>query len=181
MAARLGWIEKAMTLVPGYRGYKQRELLREDDRLIRRFVADTLRSASTILRQAQEELKTRLGPSLLNIVQMPGNPLALLEGASQRALSLASQIEHAEMGYSPSFDRLKVQQQELQKLLNIDNAMIGYAKVVEETAKNVLSQVRASGYYNPQLIMTLHQSMDELEKILAERRRFLHGGGAIQG
>ncbi len=182
MSARLGWIEKAMSLIPGYRGYKQRELLREDDRLVRRFVADTLRSAANTLRTAMNELYTLLGSQYsLYLAQNPANPVAILENIAQRALSLADQIEHAEMGYSPSFDRLKIQQQELQHLLEIDNKMIGYAKVVEETARQILDQVRRTRWYDTRLIITLNQSLDELEKILAERRRFLHGEAATRG
>ncbi|MCS7374603.1 MAG: hypothetical protein NDF56_06470 [archaeon GB-1845-036] len=48
---KLTWIEKLETIIPGFSGYKKRELLREDDRLIRSYVADMLSEAREILRR----------------------------------------------------------------------------------------------------------------------------------
>lgn len=175
MSVRLGWIEKAMMLVPGYRGYRKRELLREDDRLIRRYVADLLREAAGVLRRAMNDLSIRLGQNLIMVTQMPNNPIQVLENASSRIEALATKVEHLEMGYNPSFDRLKVREDELRRLLEIDNSMIGYANVLLETAKQIAAQVRQSGWFDTRLITTVLQSLEEIEKIVEERRRFLHG------
>ncbi len=180
MSAKLGWIEKAMMLVPGYRGYKKRELLREDDRIIRQYVADVLRQASQALQQAVSELVQALGFQAQMMLQQPGNPLQTLNWLQQRIYSVAGMVEHVEAGYSPSFDRLKVREEELRKLMEIDNGMIGFANVILETAKTILQQVRQSRSFDTRLIMTIQQSLDEIERILAERRRFLHGSAALQ-
>ena len=181
MSVRLGWIEKAMMLIPGYRGYKKREMLREDDKLLRTYVADILRQASQTLQQAANELVQALGFQAQMLLQQPGNPISTLNQLASRLYNLAGHVEHQEAGYAPSFNRLKVKEEELQKLLEIDNAMIGYANVILETAKNILSQVRAQRWFDTRLIATLLQSADEIERIVAERRRFLHGGEAVTG
>ncbi len=179
VSTKLGWIEKAMMLIPGYRGYKKRELLREDDRLLRGYVADVLRQASQLLLQAQNELVQMMGFQAQMMLQQPGNPLQTISFLQQRIYSLSSQVEHAEAGYSPSFDRLKVKEEELQKLLEIDNKLIGFANVILETSKIILNQVRSSRTFDPRLTVTIQESLGELEKILAERRRFLHGSATI--
>jgi len=181
VSVRLGWIEKAMMLVPGYRGYKKRELLREDDRLLRGYVADILRQASQTLQQAAQELVNSLGFQAQMMLQQPGNPISVLNELSSRLYNLAAQVEHQEAGYSPSFDRVKVGEEELRKLLEIDNAMIGFANVILETAKIILNQVRTSRWYDTRLIVTIQQSADEIERIIGERRRFLRGGEAVEG
>ncbi len=181
MSKKLGWIEKAMMLVPGYRGYKKRELLREDDRILRRYVADLLRDASNRIQQAISELVQAYGIQAQQMLQQPGNPLSTLEWLRQRIYSLAGQIEHAEAGYQPSFDRLKVKEDELRRLQEIDNEMIGYAQVILETAKLVLNQVRRQRSFDPRYTLTIQQALDELERILGERRRFLHGGAEVAG
>jgi len=181
MSVRLGWIEKAMMLIPGYRGYKKRELLREDDKILRTYVADILRQASQILQQAAQELVNALGFQAQMILQQPGNPITSLNMLSQRLYNLAAMVEHQEAGFSPAMSRLKMDEPELKKLLEIDNSLIGYANVILETAKNILDQVRASRWFDTRLIITLHQSADEIERIIAERRRFIHGGEAVRG
>lgn len=181
MSARLGWLERAMMLVPGYRGYKKRELLREDDRLIREYVARTLREASNTLQQALSEMVQLLGFQAQLMLQQPGNPVSTLEQLRQRITSLAAQIEHSEAGYQPSFDRLKVGEEELSRLKEIDNRMIGYANVILETSKIILSQVRQYRSFDPRYTLTIQESLDKLESILAERRRFLHGSATVTG
>ncbi len=180
MSVKLGWIERAMMLVPGYRGYKKRELLREDDRLIRRFVADSLREASNKLQQALDELVKVYGAQLMTYMQMPGNPMTMMQSAAQRIYNVAGMIEHLEMGYSPMFDRIKVNEDELRKLLEIDNKMIGFSQVVKETAEQILAQVRSQRTFDSRLLLTIQQSLDQLEKIVEERRKFLHGGEAVR-
>ena len=180
MSVRLGWIEKAMMLVPGYRGYKRRELLREDDRLIRKYVADVLREAAMVLRRAMNELSQRYGSNLIMVTQVPNNPIEVLENASRRIEALATRVEHLEMGYSPSFDRLKVKEDELRRLLEIDNSMIGYANVLLETARQIAGQIRQSGWFDTRLIVTVLQSLEEIERIIEERRRFLHGSEPVR-
>lgn len=179
MSKKLGWMEKAMMLIPGYRGYKKRELLREDDRILRRYVADLLRDASNRLQQAMAEIVQLYGVQAQQMLQQPGNPLSTLEWLRQRIYSLATQIEHAEAGYQPSFDRLKVKEDELEKLKEIDNEMIGYAQVIAETVKLIQSQIRQQRTFDPRYTITIQQALDELERILGERRRFLHGSEAI--
>ena len=179
MSKRLGWLEKAAMLIPGYRGYKKRELLRDDDKRLRTYVADVLREANNLLQQASNEMTRKLGPQALSWLQMPGNPIEALNQTAQRLYNVASFIEHLEMGYSPSFNPLKIKEEELERVLEIDNAMIGFANVILETAKTILGQVQAQGYYDMRLLTTIHQSLNELERIANERRRYLHGAGEL--
>ncbi len=180
MSVQLGWIEKAMMLIPGYRGYKKRELLREDDRLVRRYIADLLRESSQNLRQAVSELVQMLGFQAQYMLQQPYNPIQTLNMLSQQIYDLAGQIEHLEAGYSPSFDRLKVKEEELKKLLELDNGLIGYANVISETAKLILQQIRTLRQFDTRYILTLQQSIGELQKLIGERRRFLHGSTMVK-
>ncbi len=179
MSKRLGWLEKAAMLIPGYRGYKKRELLRDDDKRLRSYVADVLREASSLLQQASSELTRRLGPQAMAWLQTPGNPIEALNQTAQRLYSVASFIEHLEMGYSPSFNPLKVKEEELEHVLELDNSMIGFANVVLETAKIIFSQVQGQGYYDMRLLTTIHQSLNELERIPNARRPYLHGPGQL--
>ena len=168
-----------MSLVPVYHGYKKRELLREDDRIVRGHVADVLREASKNLQLAAEEATRRLGPQAWSIMQQPNNPIELLSSRGRRVYSIAGLVEHLEVGYSPGWSRVRVKEEDLEKLIEIDNEMIGYSHVVLETSKQVLNQVRSQGWFDTRLIVTLNESIDSIERIVEERRRFLHGSAEI--
>ncbi len=176
MTKRLGWIERLMSLTPVYHGYKRRELLREDDRIVRGHVADVLREASTVLQRAAEEAARRLGPRATMVLQQPGNPIQLLSDLSRRAYTLAGLVEHLEAGYSPGWSRIKIKEEDLAAVLENDNAMIGFSHVVLETSKKILGEVRASGWFDTRLNITLTESLDRLEELVEQRRRLLHGG-----
>ncbi len=180
MSLRLGWLEKLAMLVPGYRGYKRRELLREDDAILRRYVADKLREASKMLQDAAEELARRLGGQAVWLLQQPGNPVQALNDYARKLYTLAGLVENLELGYSPSFSRIKVQEEELRKLMEIDNRMVGYTSVALETARIILGQARGQGWFDVRLLQTIGETVTSIESVVEERRRFLHGGGAVE-
>ena len=179
MSARLGWLEKLAMLVPGYRGYKKRELLREDDKILRSYVADQLREASKNLQQAASELVSRLGPQAQAWLQQPGNPIQLLNEYSRRLYNIASLVEHLELGYSPSFNVLKVKEEELRRLKEIDNSLVGFASAILETSKIILQQVRSQGWFDTRYLATLAESITSIEEVVEKRRRFIHGSEVV--
>ena len=181
MTRRLGWIERLMSLAPLYHGYKRRELLREDDRIVRGHVADVLREASAALQRAAEEAARRLGPRAAMVLQQPGNPIQVLTSLSRRAYTLAGLVEHLEAGYSPGWSRVKVKEEDLAAVLENDNAMIGFSHVVLEASKKILGEVRASGWFDTRLNITVTESLDRLEELAERRRRLLHGGSGLSG
>ncbi len=155
--------EKIELLVPGFHGYKKKELLREDDRLVRGRVAE-------ILEQAKRELERAL--QRCAIVGCP--QLVAIENLRKKVMMLEGRIKHAEAGYRGYFDRIKFKENELKKLLEYDARMIEDAQEVLEKAKAINSAV-ASPQQLGMAVLDLEDMLNELEGVVSSRMSFAVG------
>ncbi|WP_461863802.1 hypothetical protein [Thermococcus sp.] len=155
--------EKIELLVPGFHGYKKKELLREDDRLVRGRVAE-------ILEQAKRELERAL--QRCAIVGCP--QLVAIENLRKKVMMLEGRIKHAEAGYRGYFDRIKFKENELKKLLEYDARMIEDAQGVLEKSKAINSAV-ASPQQLGMAVLDLEDMLNELEGVVSSRMSFAVG------
>ena len=155
--------EKIELLVPGFHGYKKKELLREDDRLVRGRVAE-------ILEQEKRELERAL--QRCAIVGCP--QLVAIENLRKKVMMLEGRIKHAEAGYRGYFDRIKFKENELKKLLEYDARMIEDAQGELEKAKAINSAV-ASPQQLGMAVLDLEDMLNELEGVVSSRMSFAVG------
>ncbi|NJE55285.1 hypothetical protein [Thermococcus sp. 21S9] len=156
-------VEKLELIVPGFHGYKKKELLREDDRLIRGKVAD-------LLGQAKRELERALQRcAMVNCQQLMG-----IENLRKKLMMLESRVKHAEAGYRGYFDRVKFKEKELERLIEYDAKMIELAEEILNEAKALNAQVA-----NPQAlgmaVLNLDDKLVNFEEVLSQRMSFAVG------
>jgi len=123
-------MEKITSYVPGYRGYKEKELRREADKIVREYIVKEL-SAS----------KLALNDFLRDLAE--SNDVGAFSAANRASAVLdriISKIEHADYGYSGFFDAVKVKEDKLDKLIEFDYKILENVKSVKEAAKNLPSQ-----------------------------------------
>ncbi|WP_297494814.1 hypothetical protein [Thermococcus sp.] len=156
-------VEKLELVIPGFHGYKKKELLREDDRLIRGKVAE-------ILSQAKREMERALQRcAMVNCQQ-----LMAIENLRKKLMMLESRVRHAEAGYRGYFDRIKFREEEIKRLIEYDAKMIELAEGILNEAKNLNAQVA-----NPQSIgiavLNLDDKLVNFEEVLGQRMSFAVG------
>lgn len=156
-------VEKLELIVPGFHGYKKKELLREDDRLVREKVAE-------ILGQAKRELERALQRcAIVNCQQ-----LMAIESMRKKLMMLESRIKHAEAGYRGYFDRVKFKEKELKRLIEYDAKMIELAGEILNEAKALNAQIA-----NPQALgmtlLNLDDRLNNFEEVLSNRMGFAVG------
>lgn len=114
--------EKALGSIPGYKGYKERELRREADRLLRTHLA----------RRLDEQRRRLLGA--MGQLTSAGRltELMALERANMRLQLLIDRLRTAAYGYAALDAAVKVQQAELDALYEFDGTLaIGVDRVAE--------------------------------------------------
>ena len=156
-------VEKLELIVPGFHGYKKKELLREDDRLIRGKVAE-------ILGQAKRELERALQRcAMVNCQQ-----LMAIENMRKKLMMIESRVRHAEAGYRGYFDRVKFKEKELNRLIEYDARMIELAEDILNGAKALNGQIA-----DPQAlgiaILNLDDKIVNFEEVLSQRMSFAVG------
>ena len=112
---------KLVTLaVPGYRGYRQREDVRQADALLRAHAAREIEAALASVKDARTQMSRRL-----ELGAMP--PLAEALGLLEAALL---EIRHAEQGYADSRSALRVTEEDLLRLYEHDARLVEIAAAV---------------------------------------------------
>jgi hypothetical protein len=153
-------LEKLELAIPGYRGYKERELRREADRLIREHLL-------RLLEPAYRDFKS----SMLNAA----GDTALMQTYNQvQALfdRVIAKLRTASYGYSGFFDAVKIREAELDKLLEYDWSLVSS---VEKLAKLAREAAASEPAKLGEALSSLRGELLAFEDLLRKREEMLRG------
>ncbi len=106
--------ERIAAFLPGFRGYKEKELRRESDKLIRNHLYLKLSTAKTDLREVSQKLADR---RYFDVLTDMDRLLAKMDRVVEK-------VNHASYGYSGFFDAVKVKEENLDRMIAFDNQLI---------------------------------------------------------
>jgi hypothetical protein len=106
--------ERIAAFIPGFRGYKEKEIRRESDRLIRNHLYLKLSTERTDLREISQKLADR---RYFDVMVDMDRLLAKMDRISEK-------INHASYGYSGFFDAVKVKEGNLDSMIAFDNRLL---------------------------------------------------------
>jgi len=106
--------ERIAAFIPGFHGYKEKEIRRESDRLVRNHLYMKLSIAKTSLREINQKLADR---RYLDV-------LTDMDRLSAKIDRVSEKVNHASYGYSGFFDAVKVREQNLDNMITFDNKLI---------------------------------------------------------
>lgn len=157
------WFERAAEHVPGYKGYKEKELRREADKLQREFVAERLEAARSKLEAVALAVTDSGDLQLLSGVDRTGRKLR----------TIRDKYLYADYGYAGIFDTVKVGDDVLDRLYQFDAQSQEYAIHLEQLASTL-----AVG--SPSLrsdLELLDQRVTALDQSFTEREHLITGAG----
>ena len=108
-----GGLEKLVASIPGYKGYKEKEMRREADRLLRETLARKYEEQWSRLNGVQKRLLGSGGIEYLDDV----------ESAAIKLRGFIDKLRTAAMGYGGIFDAVKVKEAQLDQLYQFDSAL----------------------------------------------------------
>ncbi len=108
-----GRIESFLGNIPGYEGYKEKEMRRAADKLLRDALARRLEEQLRRLPDIQKQLLSSGQIEWLDDI----------EGATMKLQTLIDRIKTATYGYAGFFDAVRVKEDELDQLYNFDMAL----------------------------------------------------------
>jgi hypothetical protein len=162
----LGTLEKIEVLIPGFRGYKIKELIREDDRLVRQYLNMKLLEALNIIEETQADVLESAGLKAADE----------LENSARKLRIMADKIKYTPTGYSGLFDRIKVWEDILNNLLNIDKTLIPKVNDIVEKAQTLKN---ISSNPDPKIIQetisTINKICDEISQLIQQREMLIIG------
>mgnify|MGYP005864647089 CR=1 FL=1 len=156
--------ERLVGSIPGYKGYKERELRREADRLLRRHLASRFTRQRRRLTEAMSRL-TAAG----RLQELPAP-----ERANMKLQLLNDRLNTAAHGYAGLFDALKIEQQELDALYEYDASLAGGVDRVAEVVTAIQSLVER-GETTAAEAMALLDVLQEINDTFGRRMEVITG------
>ncbi|MEM3010865.1 MAG: hypothetical protein QXE76_03545 [Candidatus Bathyarchaeia archaeon] len=158
--------ERILAELPGFRGYKEKELRRESDRLIRNHLYMKMSQAKNALKEVFQQLSDkRLHEVLTDMDRL----LAKFD-------AVAEKINHASYGYAGFFNVLKVEEEKLDSMIAFDNQLIDNVVQILEEAKVFKAEVMKQKVDKTrEHIQKLRGMLESLEETFDERQEVILG------
>ena len=153
-------LEKIANAIPGFRGYREKELRRDTDRLEREHLASRL-----------EDVK-RVFNDVAAAVSRSGNLDAIndVETARKRLDKVANRIRYADRGYAGFFDAVKVDEALLARVYEFDLSLIEGVNAVRSAAEAARGAADARAG-----MQGVIAEIDRIDSSLADRESILGG------
>ena len=109
--------ERIVAAIPGFRGYKEKELRRESDKLIRNHLHLKLSESKDDLKTVFQKLSDR---RYFDVITDMDRLMAKVDRVTEK-------VNHASYGYSGFFNIIKVTEENLDRMIDFDNKLVDAA------------------------------------------------------
>jgi len=159
-----GGLEKLVGAIPGYKGYKDKEMRREADKLLRETLGRQFEAQWQRLADVQKQLITSGGILFVDDV----------DSAVTRLRGFIDKLKTASYGYSGFFDAIKVKEEELDKLYQFDSSLASSVGDVSVAIDNVQAAIDAQEGI-PEAIRKLDALCRQLNVMFDQRKGVITG------
>ena len=161
---QMRFLEHLETLIPGFSGYKEKELRRESDKLLREALAKRLRDVDAVLDEAYgsvvESKMTEAYPHFNTAV-------ALMDKA-------ISKVEVADYGYAGFFDAVKIREDALDAVYEYDKGLFDDVDALLEKAAALASAAESEDKEEVlKLVKEMKKLLMDFDKKLDKRKSVL--------
>lgn len=152
--------ERILAEIPGFRGYKEKEIRRETDKLIRNHLYRKLTEARKDIKEVFQQLSDhRLHEVLTDMDRLV-----------MRVDRVAEKINHASYGYAGFFNVLKVEEEKLDKMIAFDQKLLAHVqRIIEETNVFKGEVMKREFEKTKEHIANLRDFLESLEETFDER------------
>ena len=112
--ARRNWLERLVDKIPGFKGYQDRELRRDVDRMQREYLSHRFGELKAVVRRSARDYTDAGQIGLLHLFERLDRDL---DGLSQA-------VRFADYGVSGFFDVVKIGEEELERLYQFDLSVV---------------------------------------------------------
>jgi hypothetical protein len=161
--------EKIAAALPGFRGYKEKELRRESDKLIRNHLTLKLSKAKDNVKSISQKIADRRYFDVLEDVDR-------LNAKMDR---ITQKINHASYGYAGFFDVVKVKEENLDRMIAFDNQLIDSVNALTAEIDAFKAQLMSGDYKNlKDNVQNVTDKFELLEDTFDKRQEVIMGVNA---
>ena len=163
-----GLLERIIGYIPGYRGYKEKELRRESDRLVRTDAVNRLKAAKTAVR------RTFANPAVVQ--KLTSEDSYRFDALTSRLDRVTQRIDRAVAGYQGMFDAVKVKEDKLDTVIQHDLSLIQEADAIKTDCDNVAKMQPGNADWGT-AVDSLISKVEDLDALIDQRTEILRGLG----
>ena len=160
-----GIFERICLWIPGYRGYRQKNIRRDVDKEVRAQVARTTEESKTVLSTIQR------GVVELGDIQMAKT----VERIRVKTDTYLKNIESAEAGYSGIWEVTKTKEGELEAVMEWDAKLIESGQDLKKLLNSIMDKVDSGSSDIKADIREVERFLDDLDAGLGTRMQVIRG------
>lgn len=154
-----GIIKKIELVIPGYKGYREKEDLRIADSLLRNQLANQLQGVIESVQRSKEGLAKNMNLQLLNdIGELDNNTQALM-----------NKIRHAQQGYSGISADIRIEQDELNRLYEWDLSLLQLIDILRQRSAELEDLVSQNSPRTKGTILDLKKEVTSFVEVFQKR------------
>jgi hypothetical protein len=158
--------ERIAAALPGFHGYKEKELRRESDKLIRNHLYLKLSKGKENVRNISQRIADK---RYLDILTDIDRLTAKMDRISEK-------VNHASYGYSGFFDIVKIKEEHLDRMIAYDNQLIDEVNALTDAIDALKTQLIGGDYTNlKEKIQAVTDKFDLLEDAFDKRQEVIVG------
>jgi hypothetical protein len=158
--------ERIAAAIPGFRGYKEKELRRESDKLIRNHLHLKLSEAKDDLKTVFQKLSDRRWFDVLTDMD---RLVAKVDRVTEK-------VNHASYGYSGFFDIVKIKEENLDRMIAFDSQLVGEVDSLTADVDAFKAELATGEFKNSKdRIQNLTEKLETLEETFDKRDEVIGG------
>ena len=158
--------ERIAAALPGFRGYKEKELRRESDKLIRNNLTLKLSKDKDNVRSIAQKLADK---RYLDV-------LPDIDRLNAKMDRITEKVNHASYGYAGFYDIVKIKEENLDRMITFDNQLLDEVDALTASIEDLKTQLLSNNFANlKDKIQTIVDKFELLEDTFDKREQVILG------
>ena len=158
--------ERIAAALPGFRGYKEKELRRESDKLIRNNLTLKLSKDKDNVRSIAQRIADKRYLDVLTDI----------DRLTAKMDRITEKVNHASYGYSGFYDIVKIKEENLDRMITFDNQLLDEVDALTASIEDLKAQLLSGNYSNlKDKIQTISDKFELLEDTFDKREQVILG------
>jgi hypothetical protein len=161
--------ERIAAALPGFRGYKEKELRRESDKLIRNHLYLKLSRDKDNIRLISQRIADK---RYFDVITDVDRLVAKMDRITEK-------VNHASYGYSGFYDVVKIKEENLDRMIAYDNGLFDGVNALTDAIDSLKTQLVGGDYTNlKDKVQAVNDKLDLLEDTFDKRQEVILGVNA---
>jgi hypothetical protein len=158
--------ERIAAALPGFRGYKEKELRRESDKLIRNNLTLKLSKDKDNVRSIAQRIADK---RYLDV-------LPDIDRLNAKMDRITEKVNHASYGYAGFYDIVKIKEDNLDRMIAFDNQLLDEVDALTASIEDLKAQLLSGNYSNlKDKIQIIADKFELLEDTFDKREQVISG------